>query len=190
VPDAVNALNVGISPMSWIVRTEVDPRVLSEAIQDQRRQASGLPVSDIRTMDEIVSRTTSRQRFNMWLMSIFGASVLLLAAIGIYGLMAYSVAQRTQEIGTRLAMGAEPGQVLRLVVVQGMRLVLLGIVIGGAAAAGLSRLLASLLFGVEASDPGTFVAVPAILATVAFLAVRIPAQRASRIDPTDALRYE
>lgn len=190
VPDAVNALNVGISPMSWIVRTEVDPRVLSEAIQDQLRQASGLPVSDIRTMDEIVSRSTSRQRFNMWLMSIFGASALLLAVIGIYGLMAYSVAQRTQEIGIRLAMGAESGQVLRMVVVQGMRLVLLGIVIGGAAAAGLSRLLASLLFGVEASDPGTFVAVPAILATVALLAVLVPAQRASRIDPIDALRYE
>ena len=188
VPDAVNALNVEITPLSWIVRTESDPRTLSEAIQEQLRQASGLPVSDIRTMDQIVSRSTSRQRFNMWLMSIFGASALLLAAIGIYGLMAYSVEQRTQEIGIRLALGAEASQLRQMVVVQGMRLVLAGI--GIASAAGLTRFIASLLFGVEASDPTAFVAVPAILATVALVAVLVPAHRASRIDPIDALRCE
>jgi predicted permease len=190
VPDAVNALNVRLTPIAWIVRTRTDPGALSNAIQEQLRQASGLPVADVRSMSEVVSRSTSRQQFNMWLMTVFGTVALLLAAIGIYGLMAYSVKQRTQEIGIRLALGAEADQVKNMVVFQGMRLTLAGVVIGIAAAFGLTRFIASFLFGVDAWDPFVFVSVPLVLSLVALLAVWLPARRASRVNPIDALRYE
>src|SRR6267142_778539 len=129
-------------------RTRGNPVSLSTQIQEQLRQASGLPVSDVRTMDEVISRSTSRQRFNMLLMTVFGGAALFIAAIGIYGLMAYSVQQRTQEIGIRLALGAESGDVRRMVVFQGMRLALIGVAIGIGAAFGLSRVIATFLFGV------------------------------------------
>ncbi|HEV3330407.1 MAG TPA: ABC transporter permease [Bryobacteraceae bacterium] len=190
VPDALNALNVRLTPIAWVVRTRGEPYTMSAAIQEQLRQVTGLPVSDIRSMDVVISRSTSRQRFNMWLMSIFGGTALLLAAIGIYGLMAYSVEQRTQEIGIRLALGAEVGEVQNMVVWQGMRLSLVGVLIGIGAAFGLSRLIASFLFGVKANDPLVFVAIPILLSAVALLAVWVPARRATRIDPVDALRYE
>jgi len=188
--DGANALNLEIAPMGWIVRTQGSPQALSRAIREELQLASGLPVSDIDTMDAVVSRSISRQRFNMWLMTVFGAAALLLAAIGIYGLMAYSVEQRTQEIGIRLALGAETGQVWKMVVMQGMRLVTVGVVVGLASAFGLSRLVASLLFGVETSDPVTFVSVPVVLTLVAMVAVMLPAGRASRVDPNLALRCE
>jgi putative ABC transport system permease protein len=190
VPDLVNALNVRITPMAWVVRTRTDPYSLNVPIQDALRQVSGLPVSDVRSMDQVVSRSTSRQRFNMWLMTVFGGSALLLAAIGIYGLMAYSVAQRTQEIGIRLALGAQSGDVRRMVVVQGMWLAVIGVVIGIASAFGLSRLISSLLFGVQAWDPLVFVGAPMLLTAIALLAAWVPARRASRVDPIEALRYE
>jgi ABC-type antimicrobial peptide transport system permease subunit len=126
----------------------------------------------------------------MWLMSVFGGAALLLAAIGIYGLMAYSVAQRTQEIGIRLALGAHTSQLRRMVVWQGMRLAALGVAIGIAAAFGLTRLISAFLFGVTARDPLVFVGVPALLALVAFVAVWIPAMRASRVDPIVAMRAD
>jgi len=154
------------------------------------RQATGLPVTDVRSMTEVVSRSTSREQFNMWLMSMFGASALLLAAIGIYGLMAYSVEQRTQEIGIRLALGAQVSSVKNMVVLQGMRLALVGVVLGVAAAFGLAKLIATFLFGVTPRDPVVFVGVPILLSVVALLAVWIPARRASRVDPIIALRYE
>ena len=141
-------------------------------------------------MNEIVSISTSRERFNMLLMTVFGCAALLLAAIGIYGLMAYSVEQRTQEIGIRLALGAEAGDVRKMVVFQGMRLTLVGVVIGVAAAFGLSRFLASFLYGVKAWDPLVFVVIPLLLSAVALLAVWLPAGRASRVDPIIALRCE
>jgi putative ABC transport system permease protein len=190
VPDAANALNVRISPMAWVVRTRTDPRSLSGPIQEALRQATGLPVSEVRTMEEVVKRSVSRERFNMWLMAVFGGAALLLAAIGIYGLMAYSVQQRTQEIGIRLALGASAGHVKAMVVRQGLRLTVVGVVIGMAAALALTRFLASVLYGVEAKDPMVFATAPAILALVALLAAWIPARRASRVDPIVALRYE
>ena len=190
VPDAANALNVRITPMAWVIRTEGDPYSLRGPVQEALRQATGLPVSEIRTMDQVVERSTSRERFNMWLMTVFGVSALLLAAIGIYGLMAYSVEQRTQEIGIRLALGANASQVKNMVVTQGMRLAVVGVVVGMASALALARLIASVLYGVEAKDPLSFAAAPAILTLVAFLAAWIPARRASRVDPIEALRYE
>ena len=188
VPDRVNALNTGISPMAWVIRTKVPPMSLNSAVQEQLRQATGLPVADVRSMSDIVSRSTSREQFNLLLMTIFAASALTLAAIGIYGVMAYAVQQRTQEIGVRLALGAEPATVRTMVVLQGMRLAAAGVLIGVAAAFGLSRYMSTFLFGVEARDPLVFVGVPVLLAVVALLAVWIPAARASRIDPLGALR--
>ena len=190
VPDALNALNLRITPVAWVVRTRVDPYSVSAAAQEQLRQASGLPVSDVRSMEDIVSRSISRQRFNVLLMSVFGGSALLLAAIGIYGLMAYSVQQRTREIGIRMALGAGAHQVRRMVVVQGMRLAIAGVIVGLAAAFGLTRVIASFLFGVQPRDPGVFIGIPLLLAVVSLLAVYLPARRASAVDPLAALRYE
>ena len=191
VTDGVTALNARIGPISWVVRTKVTPRTLSAQIESKLRQASGgMPVAHIRSMDAVVIHSTAREDFNMLLLTIFGASALLLAAIGIYGLMSYSVEQRTQEIGIRVALGAASPAVRNLVVWQGMRLVLIGIVIGVAAAFGLTRLIATFLFGVKPFDALTFVAVPILLGLVALAAVWLPAQRATKIDPMEALRYE
>lgn len=190
VPDAINALNAALTPMRWIVRTRGNPLLVAPAVQEQIRQTTGLPVTDVRTMDEIVSRSTSRQRFNMLLMTIFGSAALFLAGIGIYGLMAYSVQQRTQEIGIRLALGAGPGSVRQMVVVQGMRLALIGVAAGIAAALALTRLLSTFLFGVKDKDPAVFITVAILLSLVSLLAVWLPARRATRIDPLVALRYE
>ena len=188
VTDELNALNLRISPVAWIVRTRVQPYSLSIPIQEQLRQVTGLPVSDVRSMNDVVSRSISRQRFNMTLMTVFGGAALALAAIGIYGLMAYSVAQRTQEIGIRLALGADGQRVRNMVVLQGVRLAAVGVAIGLGSAFGLARLVASLLFGVKAWDPAVFVSVPIVLALVALAAVWLPALRASRVDPIVALR--
>jgi putative ABC transport system permease protein len=189
-PDAVNALNVKLGPVAWIVRTRMEPYSVSTLVQEQLRQATGLPVSNIRSMDEIVSNSTSRQHFNMWLMTVFGCAALLLAAIGIYGLMAYSVEQRTQELGIRLALGAAATEVRNMVVVQGMRLAMVGVAVGLIAAFGGAKLISSFLFGVGVWDPLVFVGVPFVLATVALVAVWLPAMRGSRIDPIIALRAE
>jgi len=191
VLDAMTELNAKIVPLRWAVRTHGDPRQLTNVIAEQLRQASGgFPVARIKTMEEIVSSTTSRQTFNMMLLSIFGAIALTLAAIGIYGLMAYSVQQRMQEIGIRMALGADRTTIRKLVVWSGMKLALVGIVLGLAASFGLTRLIASFLFGVKTWDPTAFIAVPAVLCAVAFIAVWMPAMRASRVEPMRALRVE
>jgi len=173
-----------------VIRTRVEPHSIVGAVQEQLRQATGLPVSEIRTMSEIVSISTSRERFNMLLMTVFGCAALALAAIGIYGLMAYSVEQRTHEIGIRLALGAERGAVRNMVMFQGMRLTIVGVVIGMVCAFGLTRFLASFLFGVKPLDPAVFVGIPLVLTAVALLAVWLPAGRASKVDPIIALRCE
>jgi putative ABC transport system permease protein len=189
--DAINALNVRLTPVAWVVRTRAEPHSVSAAVQEELRQASGgLPVARIRTMEEIVVRSTAREDFNMLLLTIFGCSALVLAAIGIYGLMAYTVQQRTQEIGIRMALGAESGALRNMVVGQGLVLAIAGIVIGLGAAYGLTRLLTTILFQVKPLDPMTFTAVPVILTAVALLAIWFPATRATKIDPVTALRCE
>jgi ABC-type antimicrobial peptide transport system permease subunit len=141
-------------------------------------------------MDEIVLRSISRQRFSMWLMASFGLAALVLSTLGLYGLVAYSVAQRTREIGIRLALGAEALQVKRMVIWRGLRLMAAGCAIGLLAALALARLIARFLFNVHAWDPLTFSGVLVLVAVVAVLAVWLPARRASRVDPAIALRYE
>jgi putative ABC transport system permease protein len=188
VPDAIQALNVKLTPLAWVIKTRVDPMQLRGPVEEQLRQVSGLPVSDIRTMDETVSRSTSRERFYMLLMSVFGGVSLLLAAIGIYGLMAYSVEQRTQEIGIRMALGAEAGDVRRMVMKQGFTFAVIGILVGVGAAFALVKQLQSFVFGVTVWDPFVFITIPCVLAATAMLAVWWPAQRATQIDPATALR--
>jgi len=191
VTDTYNAAYANIQPLFWVVRTQGDPHGFIPAITEQLRIASaGFPVGHIRTMDEVMGRSTARQSFNMLLLTIFGAVALVLSAIGIYGLMAYSVAQRTQEMGIRMALGADRANIRKLVVWHGMRLALIGVVLGIAASFGLTRLIATFLFGVEPWDPAVFIAVPLILAAVALLAVWLPATRASKVDPMQALRAE
>ena len=191
VSDDYNAAYADIQPLFWMVRTHADPHQSIPAIAEQLRIASGgFPVAHIRTLEEVMGRSTARQGFQMLLLTIFGVVALLLASIGIYGLMAYSVARRTQEMGIRIALGADRSVIRNLVVWQGMRLALMGVVAGIAAAFGLTRLLSTLLFGVKPWDPTVFLAAPPILAAVALLAVWIPAARASRVDPVLALRTE
>ena len=191
VTDGMTALNSNIGPMVWLVRTHGDPHPYISAVTGQLRQSSGgFPVARVRTMTQVVGNSTAREDFNMLLLTIFGACALILAAIGIYGLMAYSVQQRTQEMGIRMALGADRSRIRSLVVWHGMRLAIVGVVIGIAAAFGLTRFIASLLFGVKTWDPIVFVTVPVILSLVALLAVWMPATRASRLDPQQALRIE
>jgi putative ABC transport system permease protein len=191
MPDKVTALNSRITPLWWIVRSRVEPHTLVKVISAALRDASaGLPVGHVRTMDEIAISTISRQRFSMMLLTVFGSSALLMAAIGIYGFMAYSVQQRTQELGIRMALGAQAPNIRNMVIRQGMVLAIIGVVIGIGGAFWLTRFLAGFLFGVKAWDPTAFVATPLLLSAVALLAVWIPAYRATRVDPMTALRFE
>jgi len=191
MPDAETALNSRVAPLWWIVRSNVEPHTLVKAISAALRDASGgLPVAHIRSMEEMVALNTSRQRFNMLLLTVFGSSSLLMAAIGIYGLMAYSVQQRTQEIGVRMALGAQASSLRNMVIRQGMTLALIGLAVGIGGAFWLTRFLASFLFGVKAWDPTAFIATPILLGAVALIAVWIPARRATRVDPMQALRFE
>jgi putative ABC transport system permease protein len=191
MPDKVTQLNSRIAPLWWIVRTRMEPRALASALTNAIREATGgLPVAHIRSMNEIVVLTTSRERFNMLLLSVFGSSALLMAAIGIYGLMAYSVQQRTQELGIRMALGAQPSNIRNMVVRQGMLLVGAGIVLGIGGAFGLTKFLTGFLFGVKTWDPTAFILTPIFLCAVAFVAVWVPARKATRIDPISALRFE
>ncbi len=189
--EGLTALANNVIPLSWAVRTASDPLPLRVAIERELRAVDGqLPISRVRTMEQVLSGAVARQNFNMVLLSIFAGVALVLAAIGIYGLMSYSVEQRTQEIGIRMALGANRSTMLKSVLREGLTLAIVGVVLGLGLAYGLTRLLASLLFGVKASDPLAFALVASLLTLVAAVAALIPAHRATRIDPAIALRYE
>ena len=191
MPDKVTELNSRIAPLWWIVRTRMEPHTLAAAVTNAIRESTGgLPVAHIRTMDDIVVLTTSRERFNMLLLTVFGASALLMAAIGIYGLMAYSVQQRTQELGVRMALGAQAGNIRNMVIRQGMLLAAIGLVVGIAGAFWLTKFLTGFLFGVKTWDPLAFILTPILLSAVALAAVWLPARKATRVDPMSALRFE
>jgi predicted permease len=190
VGDAYMALNNTFMPLDWVVRTHVAPYSVLGQLQSAFQTAAGLPVFHVRSMDQIVSGSTARDQFNTLLLGIFAFFAILLASIGLYGLMAYSVEQRRLEFGIRLALGANYGQLQRMVVRQAMLLAVAGILIGLGGALGLTRFLRPLLFQVKTTDPAIFVAVPLVLAMVALIACYIPSRRATRVDPVEALRYQ
>jgi putative ABC transport system permease protein len=190
-PDGVMALINLVLPCSWAVQTAGDPAALARVVQQEvLRVDPDLPVARVMMMDRIIAKSAARQHFNMILLGIFGGVALLLAAVGIYGVMSYTVQQRTNEMGIRIALGAGTGQLLRLVVGQGLLLAGIGVAIGLAASFGVTRVMSSLLYGVKANDVTTFAAVAFVLSAVAALACYIPARRATRVDPIVALRHE
>jgi putative ABC transport system permease protein len=177
--------------MTLVIRTDGEPTAIAPAVQREIRALDpNQPVSDVRTMNQVMSEWVSRSRFNTLLLGLFAGLATLLSAVGIFGVMNYSVALRTREIGLRLAIGAQPRQVLLLILKQGLVLTIVGVVLGLVAAFALTRLLSGLLFGVEAVDVTTFTTISLLLMLVSLLACYLPARRAMRIDPLSALRYE
>jgi putative ABC transport system permease protein len=176
------------SAVTLVVRTRTAPASMLSSV---RREILSIDneqaVSNIATMDQVVSDSIALRRFTMILLGIFAALALLLAAIGIYGVLAQSVAQRTHEIGIRMALGGQMRDVLKLIIGHGMTLTVIGVSAGLAGAFGLTRLIANLLFGVAANDPGTFIGIALLLTGVAFLACYLPARRAAKLDPMIAL---
>jgi predicted permease len=189
VPEGVTQLANSALPLSWCIRSTSDPNSIRIPVQREFQAVDGqMPVSKIRTMSEVIAQGVSRQHFNMLLLSIFAGIALVLAAIGIYGLMSYAVEQQAQELGIRMALGAAKNDILKLVLYQGMTPALIGVVAGLAIAFGLTKVLASLLYGVNASDPLTFGVVAGILILIALVSACIPARRAARVDLALALR--
>src|SRR6185503_13529921 len=174
-----------------VARTQGDPAALGPAIEGVMQQVNNdLPLFQIRTMDDMLGTSIARQRMSMMVFVVFAVVALTLASIGLYGVVAHGVTERTHEIGVRIALGAEQHHVLGLVVRQGLSMALLGMAIGVAGALALSRWIEGLLFGVTANDPATMAAVVVTLLTVALVACYVPAWRATRVDPTTALRAE
>ncbi len=177
--------------MTFALRSAVAPSALISAVRQVVSEVdNNLPVFGVRTQSQTIDRLLFNQRLVARLSSLFGLLALLLACLGLYGLLSYEVARRTREIGIRAALGAQQRDVLSMVVRQGLLLVLFGVVTGVVAAVGLTRYLQSLLYGVRATDPATFLAVGTILVMVALLACYLPARRATRVDPMVALREE
>ena len=177
--------------MSFVVRSSTDASSMGAAIKSEVQKIEKvLPLEETKTMQELLAESNSGRRFNMLLLSLFAGVALLMAIVGIYGVMSYTVAQRTKEIGIRVAIGAQAGDVFRMVIGQGMLLALIGIIVGLVAAFAVTRVMASMLFGVEATDPTTFIGIALLLAVVALFACYIPGRRAMRVDPLIALRYE
>jgi putative ABC transport system permease protein len=177
--------------MFLAVRTSADPASITSALRAQLAALDkDLPLTDVRTMPERMDESVNQPRFRTVLLGLFAGVALLLAALGIYGVLAYSVSQRTREIGIRMALGANPGRVVALVVARGMVLVGIGLAVGLAGALALTRLMSSLLFAVSARDPQSFAVVSMVLAVVALMACYLPARMAARVDPMIALRSE
>jgi len=173
------------------VRADVNPLGLVESIRKELKSLdANLPLASVRMMEDWIADSVSQSRFATLLLALFAGVALLLAAVGIYGVLAYSVGQRTHEIGVRIALGAVPGHIVQLVLAQGMRLAVIGVVIGLGAAAGLTRFLETMLFETRATDPLTFSGIAVLLMGVAIAACWIPARRATKVDPIVALRYE
>jgi putative ABC transport system permease protein len=190
VRDAVMALNNRFLPLSWVVRTHAAPLSLSAPIQRVFQDLADLPVARVRSMDQVVVQSTARNQFNTLLLGVFAFVAILLASIGLYGLMAYSVEQRTLEFGIRLALGADSQALRNMIMRQAMKLALAGILVGTASALGLTRLIETMLYGVSPRDPFVFSSVAILLGAVALLASYLPARRVVRINPIVALRYE
>jgi putative ABC transport system permease protein len=177
--------------MTLVVRTAGDPLALSRAVQNRAWSIDrNLPLASVKTMEQVIAASVWQPRFNLLLVGLFAGLALVLAAVGIYGVMAYSVAQRTNEIGIRIALGAAQSSIFRLVVGQAMSLVGISIAIGLAGAFAATRLLNTLLFGIGAWDPITFGTIVFLISIVAFLAAWLPARRAAKVDPIIALRTE
>jgi putative ABC transport system permease protein len=191
VPYRQAATYPAFSPRDLILRASGEPTSLVPAVRQVIREVDpNQPLANIRTMDDLLNRVTAQRRMGMILLTAFAALALLLAALGIYGVLSYFVVQHTSEIGVRMALGAQAGDVLRLVIGKGMRLALLGVGLGLAGAFTLTGLMKSLLFEVQATDPLTFGLIALLLTLVALVACYIPARRATRVDPLVALRYE
>lgn len=189
--DGISRMMKSGLPLKWAIRTRAEPTQLIGAIQRELRAASGgLPVAHIRAMNQVVAESTARDQFNMVLLTIFAGIALLLAAVGVYGVMAYAIRHRTHEIGVRIALGARPQDVRRMVLFEGGRLVVVGVIFGVLGALTLTPLLSSLLYGVKPSDPTVLLIAAAILTGVALLATYIPARWATKVDPTVVLRWE
>jgi putative ABC transport system permease protein len=190
-PDIYRPLQDQERDILLLVRTSLDPGSLSTAVRSAIHEVDKtIPIYDVATMSERIGEQTARNRFTSWLMGIFAAIALLLATVGVYGVMSYAVTRRTHEIGVRMALGADRSQVLLLIVGQGLPLILAGILVGLAASFGLTRLIATLLYGVTPTDAFTFASVTALLVSIALFACWLPALRASRVDPLEALRHE
>jgi putative ABC transport system permease protein len=187
----LSALQDTFAGMSIVIRTAAEPASLAPEVRRIVAEVDkSAPVSEVKTMEHIVSESVTQPRFNLFLLGLFGGIALLLSAAGIYGVTAYSVTQRTHEFGIRMALGAQVGDVLRMILGQGMLLIVAGIVVGLVASFALTRLMKSLVFGVSVTDPLTFVAITLLLSVVALIACYIPARRATKVDPLVALRYE